>query len=200
MHADQNTGTFTATGASGVNGSATLTASLASAMFTSTLTFCRTWNPCSPSQIVISQVYGGGGNSGSTVENDFIELFNRGATAVNIGGWEVWYASSTGSFSSGNSTAMIAGTIPAGGKYLLIGEAKGAGGTVALAPDVTGSIALGAGGGKVALTNSSTARPREPAARAAPRLLRPASSTTSARAARTARRDRRARSAPRSRR
>ena len=29
-------------------------------------------------QIVISQVYGGGGNTGATYRNDFIELFNRG--------------------------------------------------------------------------------------------------------------------------
>jgi hypothetical protein len=28
--------------------------------------------------IVISQIYGGGGNSGATLRNDFIELFNRG--------------------------------------------------------------------------------------------------------------------------
>ncbi|MEQ1530867.1 MAG: hypothetical protein ABL925_16240, partial [Methylococcales bacterium] len=28
--------------------------------------------------IVISQVYGGGGNTGATYKNDFIELFNRG--------------------------------------------------------------------------------------------------------------------------
>ncbi|MBK9050751.1 MAG: hypothetical protein IPL78_07495 [Chloroflexi bacterium] len=29
--------------------------------------------------IVISQVYGGGGNSGATYTHDFIELFNRGS-------------------------------------------------------------------------------------------------------------------------
>jgi membrane-bound inhibitor of C-type lysozyme len=34
------------------------------------------------SQVVISQVYGGGGNSGAKYKNDFIELFNRGSTAV----------------------------------------------------------------------------------------------------------------------
>jgi hypothetical protein len=33
-------------------------------------------------QIVISQIYGGGGNSGATLKNDFIELFNRGAIQV----------------------------------------------------------------------------------------------------------------------
>src|SRR5262245_60268236 len=43
--------------------------------------------------IVISQVYGGGGNSGATFTNDFIELFNRGTTPVNISGWAVQYAS-----------------------------------------------------------------------------------------------------------
>jgi hypothetical protein len=29
-------------------------------------------------QIVISQIYGGGGNSGASLRNDFVELFNRG--------------------------------------------------------------------------------------------------------------------------
>ena len=46
--------------------------------------------------IVISQVYGGGGNSGATYKNDFIELYNR-AAAVDLTGWSVQYASSTGS-------------------------------------------------------------------------------------------------------
>src|SRR6058998_3940147 len=47
--------------------------------------------------IVISQVYGGGGNSGATLKNDFIELFNLGAAAVNVNGWSVQYASTAGS-------------------------------------------------------------------------------------------------------
>ena len=36
------------------------------------------------SDIVISQVYGGGGNTGALYRNDFIELFNRGAIPVNL--------------------------------------------------------------------------------------------------------------------
>lgn len=48
------------------------------------------------SNVAISQVYGGGGNSGSTLKNDFIELFNRGDSAVDISGWSVQYASRTG--------------------------------------------------------------------------------------------------------
>ncbi len=69
--------------------------------------------------IVISQVYGGGGNSGATYKNDFIELYNRGTAAVNVTGWTVQYASSTGT--SWQKTAL-AGTIEPG-KYFLVQEA-----------------------------------------------------------------------------
>lgn len=48
------------------------------------------------SNIVISQVYGGGGNSGATLKNDFIELYNLGLSSVDISNWSVQYASSTG--------------------------------------------------------------------------------------------------------
>ena len=46
--------------------------------------------------LVISQVYGGGGNSGATYSNDFIEIYNRGATAVDLTGWSIQYASAAG--------------------------------------------------------------------------------------------------------
>jgi len=45
------------------------------------------------SDMVVSQVYGGGGNSGATYANDFVELFNRGTAAVDLGTWSVQYAS-----------------------------------------------------------------------------------------------------------
>jgi predicted extracellular nuclease len=101
----------------------------------------------SPS-IVISQVYGGGGNTGATLKQDFIELFNRGTTPIDVTGWSVQYASSTGS--TWQKTTLT-GTIPPGG-YYLVGEAFGAGGTVDLPPpDTTGSIAMSATAGKVHL-------------------------------------------------
>jgi hypothetical protein len=43
--------------------------------------------------IVISQLYGAGGNSGATYRNDFIELFNAGGSAVDVSAWSVQYAS-----------------------------------------------------------------------------------------------------------
>ena len=106
-------------------------------------------------QVVISQVYGGGGNSGATYTNDFIELFNRGTTTVNLSGWTVQYAGSTGTFTMANSTAL-SGTI-APGKYYLVQEAAGGGGSISLpTADATGTINIAATAGKVALANNAT--------------------------------------------
>lgn len=103
--------------------------------------------------VVISQVYGGGGNSGATYRNDFIELFNRGKDAVDVTGWSVQYASSSGS--TWQVTAL-SGTIGPG-QYYLVQEAAGAGGTTNLpTPDATGSINMSATAAKIALVNSTT--------------------------------------------
>jgi predicted extracellular nuclease len=105
--------------------------------------------------IVISQVYGGGGNSGATLKNDFIELYNLGSTAVNVTGWSVQYGSSSGTTWTNRTT--LSGTIQPG-HYYLIREAAGSGGTIDLpTPDATGTIAMSATAGKVALVNSTTA-------------------------------------------
>lgn len=105
--------------------------------------------------LVISQVYGGGGNSGATYKNDFIELFNRGSTAINLSGWSVQYASSAGT--SWQVTPLAAVTLLPG-QFHLVQEAVGAGGSVSLPiPDSTGTIALSGTTGKVALVASTTA-------------------------------------------
>ena len=46
--------------------------------------------------IVISQVYGAGGNSGANFRNDYIELFNHSSQPVSLNGWSVQYASAAG--------------------------------------------------------------------------------------------------------
>jgi len=106
------------------------------------------------SSIVISQVYGGGGNSGATLKNDFIELFNRGGAPVSLNGWSVQYASTAGT--TWQKTNLTNVTL-APGQYYLVQEAAGTGGTTSLpTPDATGSIAMAAGAGKVALVNTQT--------------------------------------------
>src|SRR5580765_7478679 len=76
--------------------------------------------------VVISQIYGGGGNAGATLTNDFIELFNRGAAPVSVNGWSVQYAAAAGT--SWQRTNLPNITL-APGQYLLVQEAAGTGGT-----------------------------------------------------------------------
>ena len=104
--------------------------------------------------IVVSQVYGGGGNTGATLTNDFIELFNRGGDPINVTGWTVQYAPATGT--SWATTALSGTILP--GHYYLVQEATGAGGTTALpTPDASGGIAMNSTTGKVALVSGNTA-------------------------------------------
>jgi len=106
--------------------------------------------------VVISEVYGGGGNSGATLKNDFIELYNPTTSPISINGWSVQYASATGSWSASNITPLTGTIAPHG--FFLIQEAQGTGGSIKLpTPDAQGSIAMGASSGKVALVNSTTA-------------------------------------------
>jgi predicted extracellular nuclease len=103
--------------------------------------------------VLISQVYGGGGNVGATYTNDFIELRNLGSAPVDVTGWSVQYASSGGT--TWQVTAL-SGTVQPGAFYL-VQEAAGAAGTTPLpTPDATGSTFMSATAGKVALVTSTT--------------------------------------------
>src|SRR4029077_2425303 len=75
-----------------------------------------------PANIVVNQLYGGGGNSGSVFSNDFVELFNDGDTAVNLNGWSVQYTSATG---TSWQVTPLTGVIPPHG-YFLVAESQGA--------------------------------------------------------------------------
>jgi len=112
------------------------------------------------SDLVISQAYGGGGNSGAPLANDYVELYNRGALALSLGGRSIQYASATGTGNLGASAAQLT-VLPdvtlQPGQYFLVQEGAGSGGGAALpSPDATGSIAMSATGGKVALADRAT--------------------------------------------
>ncbi len=105
-------------------------------------------------EVVISQIYGG---QGSIYNQDFVELFNAGAAAVNINGWSVQYASATGNgnFSANGVTALSGVLQP--GQYYLVGLRSAANGLALPTPDV-GNNATDMSGtnGKVVLVNNST--------------------------------------------
>lgn len=104
----------------------------------------------------ISQVYGGGGSSGAVYQNDFVELFNPSASAINLNGWSVQYNSSTGTGTWSVKTLPNVTMQPY--HYFLVQLASGTGSGISLpAPDATGTINISATSGKIALCNSTTA-------------------------------------------
>lgn len=127
----------------------------------------------SNAQVVISQVYGGGGNSGAPYTHDFIELFNRGTSPVSINGWSVQYTSTSGPSAAPNNfwfmTPLPNVTLQPG-QYFLIQQGGGANGVALPTADVdgatagtlgsngaaTGAIAMSGSNGKVILVNSTT--------------------------------------------
>jgi len=106
------------------------------------------------SDVVINEVYGGGGNSGAPYRNDYIELYNSSGSAVSLAGWSVQYASATG---SSWLVTNLSGSIAAGGHYLVQLASGGAVGATLPAPDATGSTNMSATAGKVALRTTTTA-------------------------------------------
>ncbi|GGA71882.1 hypothetical protein GCM10011490_23290 [Pseudoclavibacter endophyticus] len=110
--------------------------------------------------VVINEVYGGGGNSGSTYTHDFIELYNPANAPISIDGWALHYASASGGW---GGTTTLAGTIAPGG-YFLVQQSAGSGGTEALPePDAVGSLSMSGTTGRVILTSSAD-RPSSPPA------------------------------------
>jgi endonuclease G len=110
-----------------------------------------TTHPQATQHVMISQVYGGGGNSGATYANDFVELYNPLDTDVSLDGWSIQYASTTGNGWSGQ-IQPLGGTIGSH-NYFLIKLASGTTGE-GLAVDganVIGSINMAAGAGKMSL-------------------------------------------------
>lgn len=101
--------------------------------------------------LVVSQVYGGGGNANAPYAHDFIELFNPTRTAVNLSGWSVQYA---GPVTSTWQVTPLAGAVGAH-RYFLIWEAQGinSGGTMPPA-DAVGAVNMGSTSGKVALVRT----------------------------------------------
>jgi len=106
--------------------------------------------------VVINEVYGGGGNSGATYSNDFIELRNTSDAAVDLTGWSVQYASAAGT--NWSRVIPLSGSIAADGYYLVQGAAQNVGVGEALpTPDASNStVNLSGTNGNVALVNTST--------------------------------------------
>ena len=121
------------------------------------LVFCLTVEPDKSSavspHIVISQFQTGGGGAG-TFNDEFVEIFNRGADPVDLNGYRLVYRSATGSgdvvvpFATWSTTTVI----PPGGYYLIASTSYDG----AVTPNLqynptTCQCSMGAAGGGLAL-------------------------------------------------
>ncbi|HRO86767.1 MAG TPA: GEVED domain-containing protein [Chiayiivirga sp.] len=104
----------------------------------------------------ISQIYGGGGNTGATFNAKYVELFNPGSSAVALTGMSVQYAAPAGTNWSGR--VNLTGTIGAH-SYFLVQLGSGANGApMPVTPDQTStSFSPGGTNGNLALANVTTA-------------------------------------------
>lgn len=124
------------------------------AQFTQATGFTTTTPNLCNGSVVISQVFGGGASSASVPNADYIELHNRGTTAVTMTNWSVQYASAAG---SSWLVQSFTGTIQPGAYFLIRTQATGTG-TPLPTPDATGTaLAMSGTAGKVALVNNATA-------------------------------------------
>ena len=107
------------------------------------------------SQVVISEVYGGGGSASSAWQRDYVELYNPTSQPIDLGGTSVQYRSSGGSANPAGVTALT-GSVPAKGFYL-VAESAGSAGQPLPTPDASGGIAMSGTAGTVFLASQPTA-------------------------------------------
>lgn len=123
----------------------------------------------SNAQIVINEIYTGGGLLGAAITNDFIELKNIGSSTASLNGATIQYASASGAFTQYNNLPNI--TLTPGQTYLIQQGSDGLGGlinllnpnlivTVLLNLDGSPGVGVGVGlaltSGKVALASNAT--------------------------------------------
>ncbi|HET6655060.1 MAG TPA: lamin tail domain-containing protein [Gammaproteobacteria bacterium] len=132
--------------------------SVVAATVLSSFLFASASAHASTSGVVVSQIYGGGGNSGAVYTHDYVEIFNAGSSTVDISGWSVQYASTAGSNWSGKSTIPASTTLQPG-QYYLLQEQSGSGTGTATEPSydpADGTFNMAAGHGNIALVSNDT--------------------------------------------
>src|SRR5947199_10756196 len=92
-----------------------LLSSLLAVLIAGTLLAAPAAQSASP-DLVVSQLFAGGGNSGAPFTNDFVELFNRGSTSVDVSSWTIQYASAA---AATWQATPLSGTVQPGHYYLV---------------------------------------------------------------------------------
>lgn len=112
------------------------------------------------SGLVISQLYGGGGNASAPFRNDFLEIHNAGVTARSLNGMSLQYTSDTGTAWAGNLRPLPNVTIEPGGYFLIQLNTNGTVGAQIAADYVLPTqLNISATAGKIALVSNAVGMP-----------------------------------------
>jgi hypothetical protein len=104
--------------------------------------------------VEISQVYTHGGESQATYDRDYIELLNRSSQAINVGDWSVQVS---GASSPNWSVIPLTGVVLQPHEYLLIAAHSGSGGNPLPGFDISSTVSVPSGGGRIAVVASPSA-------------------------------------------
>lgn len=106
--------------------------------------------------LVISEVFGAGGNNGALINADFVELYNPTDGAIDLNGLSIHYRALAGA--SGGAPYALAGEVPSHAHWLIQMGAVGANGAALPTPDSVAlpSFSMAGPGGQVYLLNGTT--------------------------------------------
>lgn len=107
------------------------------------------------STVVINEVYGGGGNSGSVLNNDFVELYNPTGAPIDVTGWVIEQRSASNGL---GGKATLTGVVPAKGYFLVQGAAGNNSPEPGPAPDATATFNFSGKQAVAVLNDASGAR------------------------------------------
>ncbi|MGB8510169.1 MAG: lamin tail domain-containing protein, partial [Pyrinomonadaceae bacterium] len=112
--------------------------------------------------IVISQIYTRGGETGAAFRNDYVELFNRGTAPVSLNGYSLQMTTREGNITTATSLALFTGgfiNIAPGQYFLVQFGSSGTDGAALPSPDLALPFAdfvkLGHDGGQVAIVRNT---------------------------------------------
>ena len=104
--------------------------------------------------LVVSQLYGGGGETGATLTHDYVELYNPTGISFNLAGWSLQYASAAG---TSWTRQPLGGTIAPGEYFLVQLASDGANGSpLPVTANISSDIDMSATSVKVALVSNAS--------------------------------------------
>ena len=105
------------------------------------------------SNVVINEVYGGGGNKGAVFNTDFVELYNPTDQPIDVTGWTIEQRATNNNL---GNTHTLTGVVPAKSTFLITSTPGSNGDAITDADDTTAKFGFGAKGAIAVLLDADS--------------------------------------------